>query len=114
MAENNYICNYVRDNLPWYERDGLLTYIDKLRYDKFLENPDKHFEETKIVNFDIIYKSIRVEKNPEQTIKDYQTVKDERVTSYPKEDQNKFLSSAFSTDRKEFYFEKKVIDNYFK
>ena len=26
-AQNNYVPEYVPDNLPWYERDGLLTYL---------------------------------------------------------------------------------------
>ena len=33
---NNYIPEYVPDNLPLYERDGLMTYIDKLKYDDSL------------------------------------------------------------------------------
>ena len=28
---NKYIPKYVPEDLPWYERDGLLTYIDQLK-----------------------------------------------------------------------------------
>ena len=45
MVTNNYIPKYVPNNFPWYERDGLLTYIDKLECDEFLEDPHKHFKE---------------------------------------------------------------------
>lgn len=50
---NNYIPEYVFDNLQWYQRDGLMTYIDKLKYDNFIR--DEHFKITKVVNFDMIY-----------------------------------------------------------
>ena len=55
MAVNNYISEYMPDDLPWYERDVLMTDLGKLKCDEFLKNPDKHFREKKIVNFSIIY-----------------------------------------------------------
>ena len=30
---NNNIPDYFPTNLPWYERDGLRTYIDQLNYE---------------------------------------------------------------------------------
>ena len=29
---NKYIPKYVAEDLPWYEREGLLTYIDQMKY----------------------------------------------------------------------------------
>ena len=37
---NNYIPEYVPSNLPWDERDGLMTYIDQLKYQEFIEDTD--------------------------------------------------------------------------
>ena len=37
---NNYMPRYVPEDLPWYERDGLLTYIDQLKYKEFISDPD--------------------------------------------------------------------------
>ena len=37
---NKYIPEYTPNNLKWYERDGLLTYIDQLKYEEFSSNPD--------------------------------------------------------------------------
>ena len=48
MAVNNYIPEYVPDDLPWYERDGLMTHLDQIKCDKFLEDPEKHFKEKKL------------------------------------------------------------------
>ena len=30
---NNYVLEYIPDNLSWYKRDGLMTYIVKFKYD---------------------------------------------------------------------------------
>lgn len=52
---NKYVPPYKNLHLPWCERDGLLTYIDQLKYKKFIENPDDHFSNVEIINFDIIH-----------------------------------------------------------
>ena len=66
MAINNYIPEYILDNLPWSKRDGLMTHLDKIKCD------EKHFRE-KIYKFIIyIYKSIRGEKISEADLKSYQ------------------------------------------
>ena len=54
MVGNNYIPEYVLSNLKWYERDGLLTYIDQLKCNRFLADPDKQFQEIKVIKFDMI------------------------------------------------------------
>ena len=48
------ILNYVPKYLPWYERDGLMTYIDQLKFERFKENREEHFKNAEIVNFNII------------------------------------------------------------
>ena len=48
---NNYIPKYVPDNLEWYERDGLMTYIDMLKYDNFIKDTDSHFKKIYVINF---------------------------------------------------------------
>ena len=52
---NNYISKYVPENLPWHEKDGLLTYIDQLKYKEFLSDPDATVKNTKVINFDMIH-----------------------------------------------------------
>ena len=37
---NNYIPEYVPEDLPWYERDSLMTHIDQLKYKEFISDPD--------------------------------------------------------------------------
>lgn len=71
MAVNNYVLEYLPENLPWHERDGLLTCYDQSKPKDFLEDPDAYFKNKKIVNFDFIYKSIRVEGIPKNDLKNY-------------------------------------------
>ena len=68
-AQNNYVAEYVPDNWSWYERDGLLTYIDKFKCDRFLEKSRTHFQETPIINFDIIHRQAGGEKNCDKDLK---------------------------------------------
>ena len=65
------------------------------------------------MNFNIIYKSVRREKIPEADLKNYQTVKYERVKKYPQKGKNDFLRTAFRNDRKDLYFDKEVIKSHF-
>ena len=113
-TKNNYVPEYMSFNLPWYERDGLMTWFDQRKCEEFLRDSEKHFKDTKIVNFDFIYREIRGEKVPKDLLKKYQTVTEERTKKYPKEKQNEFLSHAFRAERPDIYFDKKIIHNHFK
>ena len=54
FSKNYFIPVYIKPNLKWYKRDGLLTYIDRLNYERFEEDRDKYLANVNIVNFDII------------------------------------------------------------
>ena len=51
--KNNYIPEYISDKFLWYERDGLMTYIDKLKNYSFIKDTDSHFKNTQDINFDL-------------------------------------------------------------
>lgn len=36
-----FICKYVFPNLKWFERSGLITHIDQLKYQNFEESKDE-------------------------------------------------------------------------
>ena len=106
MAANNYVPDYVPSNLPWYERDGLMTWYNQRKCEEFLKTPGEHFQKTKITNFDIIHRKARDEKNLESLLKKYQTIAEERTKCYPKKDQDNFLSHAFRRKGPDIYLEK--------
>lgn len=69
-----HIPQFVPHNLPWHERDGLLTYIDELKYKRFCEYWDEHFKNPEVINFDI--KIHRCRGTPlENTVQYYKTIK---------------------------------------
>ena len=46
--------------LPWYERDGLMTYIDSLKSEEFVADTDNRFKKAKPINFNIIHHEVGV------------------------------------------------------
>lgn len=50
IFRNKYIPTYQVLNLPWYERDGLITFIDQLKHKRFIDNSD--IKNGEIANFD--------------------------------------------------------------
>lgn len=44
---NIYVPDYVPKDLKWYERDWLLTYIDQLKYERFISDPDNYLKKLK-------------------------------------------------------------------
>ena len=56
---NKYVPKFAQHSeLPWYECDGLLSYIDALKCEEFLKDADCHFKTAQVVNFDIIHQSV--------------------------------------------------------
>ena len=53
-VDNCFVPNFVSNNLPWYERDGLMTWCDQVKCQEFLENTVSYFQNLEIINFDII------------------------------------------------------------
>ena len=52
--DNEFIPKYILSDLKWYEREGLDTWYLEEKCKGFLGDTDKHFKNTKIVNFDIM------------------------------------------------------------
>ena len=109
---NTYILKNVPKDLKWYDHDDLLTWYDQRNSEKILRDTDSHFKQAKIINFDIIRRECRGEV-PKDVLVDYQTVRDNDVLSYPKNEQRKLLSSTFRTDTQDIYFENKTIKKHF-
>ena len=49
---NKYVPDYCPPDLPWYERDGLLTWYDQNKYAEFSINPDEYLKNKKAIDFD--------------------------------------------------------------
>ena len=108
---NKYVPDGVPNNLKWYEKDGFLTWYDQIKWERFLEDLDRRFNNTKIVNFDIINKCVRGEELSEQTFTNYQTVQNKEMFEYPIKDREKIIFAALSSCVKRNVFVSKELVN---
>ena len=110
---NSYIPPYVKDDLKWYERDGLLTYVDRLKYERFEENRDDYLTKAKVVNFHMIHARCRGNTR-EKNDRHYQTVKYKNLKKMSEEDKKKAVAACIRNDRKDLYVQKDLMIDYFK
>ena len=111
---NKYVPPFVEYlNLPWYEGDGLMWYIDSLRCQEFLEDTDEHFKKAEIVNFNIIYHKC-IDDLLLKDLKTYQSVHKKDLLGYNQKQKKNFISSAFGYERKDISAEKKITYKHFK
>ena len=68
---NKYIPTYCPPDLPWYERDGLLTWYDQNKYAEFSKNPEEYLRNKRVINFHMIIYSVEVTRQniPKNIIK---------------------------------------------
>ena len=91
---NSCVPEYVPKYLPWYERDGLMTYIDQLKYKELISDPDAAIKNTKVNNFEMIHTQCR---GISCTHSDqfYQTVRQKNVAKMPQKDRKKNCHCLF-------------------
>ena len=113
FSKNSFIPAYIKENLKWYERDGLMTYIDRLNYERFEEDRDKYLANVNIVNFDIINHQLK--GTPlENSITNYKTIYKKDLKQMPANDKDAALAACFRSTRKDLHIEKQLRDEYFK
>ena len=59
ISANSYVPPYVSPDLKWYERDGLMTYVDRPKYERFEKDRESYLQNAKITDFDIIHHECR-------------------------------------------------------
>ena len=105
---NNYVPTVVNDV------HDLHTRFNKDKYDKIISDFDYHFSNCFITNFDLIHNECRGDKL-EYSKKFYQTVFSDQLKKNLKEkDRRNFCAYAIKSERKDLYFEKKVINEHFR
>ena len=110
----NYSNSYIPKYTPPEER-SFLTYLDDKKYEQFMENPNKSFKKTKIVNFDIIHPECRGDAL-DKPLEYYQTVFENNFKKHLKEDKKVIVGSALRTQKElqqNIFFEKKLVKNHF-
>ena len=90
--DNVFVPPFVSNELKWYERDGLDTWYKQNKCQEFLQNTNKHFEQRKIVNFNMTENGEQLDK---KIIRQYQTVDYNTIKTYTSEYQQQITSSIF-------------------
>ena len=107
--DNEFIPFYVPPNVKYFERDGSEIWHRQNKCQEFLQNTNKHFEQRKIVNFDMIK-----EKLDKKIIQQYQTVDNNKIEQYPIEYRDQIRSSIFrNIHRNDLHVEMSTVKNHF-
>ena len=113
FSKNSFIPPYVKDNLKWIERDSLITYINRLNYERFENDRDNYLQNVNVVNFDIINHEL-LGTPLEKDIITYKTVYKSDLRQMPANDKDAALAACFRSKRKDLNVEKELRDKYFK
>ena len=107
-----YIPEVVPNNLKLCERDGLLTYNDQLKYERFTQDPDKYLEKTEVFNFGMICSRCRRDKKTFSG-KYFQTVFQSNVQKLSQKERKKVVSACLRSHRKDIFVEKILTLSHF-
>lgn len=110
---NGYFPQYTKENLKWYERDGLLTYYDLLKYKGRSRDSEKSLNNITVINVNIIdneWKGYRMGK----TKKKYKAITSKDFKSYPEKEKEKTVSCVASTGRKDLWVQWNIMMGHFK
>ena len=113
ISVNSYIPPYIAPDLKWYKRDGLLTYIDRLKYERFEKDRDAYLKNARIINFDIIHHESRGDEL-QNSYKHYKTVGEKNFDKMPKNGRKKATAACFRSKRKDLYVQRDIMLAYFK
>ena len=109
---NKYIPDYCLPDLPWYERDDLLTWYDQNKFEEFSKDPDNYLKNKKAINFDMIHAQCRGDKR-EYSDKIYQTIVIDHVKKKRHEGKKEPLVLVSIQIKRIYMFKKKLSLSHF-
>ena len=103
---NNYLTEPNREH-------SLGDTLDRQKYERIINNPNYHFKNSFITNFDIIHHQCRGD-NLQNTIQYYQTIFNESVNKEIEENKKtNFIAEAIESERKDVFLKKDSITEHF-
>ena len=106
--DNKFVPKYFSNDLKWYERDSLDTWYLQNKCNDFLNDTDKQFKQTKIINFDMIKNNSSKQKR-----KQYQTLDHHEIMHYPLQLRVQICFSLFRNgNRKDMHIKKETINEH--
>ena len=101
------------ENLPWYERDGLMMYIDQMKYKEYSENKDQYLKNVEVVNFDMIHNPCSgIPLQNSETF--YKTAKKKDLKKFPKKTKNDTLAAIARCSLTDLYVQRDLMIECFK
>ena len=111
------IQNYVPTNPKLYNKNDkfdLDARLKQMTFNEIINDPEYHFKNSYVTNFDLIHNEYRGDEL-HFSRKYYETIAykrfNEEITN--KTNQEKFISSAIKSERKDIFIEKKIYDEHF-
>ena len=111
------IQNYIPTNPKLYNKNDkfdLDARLKQMTFNEIINDPEYHFKNSYVTNFDLIHNECRGDEL-HFSRKHYETIAykrfNEEITN--KTNQEKFISSAIKSERKDIFIEKKICDEHF-
>ena len=97
-----------------HDKFDLDARLQQMTFNEIIQNPDNHFENAFITNFDLIQNQCRGEKLTHDR-KFYETLFKEKLNSEINdiEQKDRFVSAAINSERKDVYIEKEIYKDQF-
>ena len=109
---SNFSTNYAPQYTPPEERD-FFSYYNDLKYEKFMQDWDNFLKKTKIMNFDLLHNQC-IDDKLDKSQQYYQTVFEENLARYKKQDKQKFAGSALRNQKEvDIFVERKIVSEHF-
>ena len=110
---NSYIPNKLKI-LNEHDKFDLDARLQQMTFNEIIQNPDNHFENVFITNFDLINNQCRGDKLTHDR-KFYETLFKEKLNSEINdiEQKDRFVSAAINSERKDVYIEKEIYKDQF-
>ena len=117
-SERYSVQNYVPTNPMKRVNDNfghdLDTTLQKMTFDKIVDDPDYHFQNSYVTNFDLIHHECRGD-DLSQNRKHYETIYKKKINEEINSDSSRyrFVSSGIKSERKDVAFEKEIFNEHF-
>ena len=97
-----------------HDKFDLDARLQQMSFNEIIQNPDNHFENVFITNFDLINNQCRGDKLTHDR-KFYETLFKEKLNSEINdiEQKDRFVSAAINSERKDVYIEKEIYKDQF-
>ena len=88
--------------------------LDREKYERIINDPEYHFENSYIINFDIINHQCRGHKLKD-SVRNYRTISKEKIESEINNNHLKdnFISSAITSERQDVFLKKNLLTEHF-